>query len=78
MLDNAYAKKMFIKYSLGQALGMASGASLAVQWLRFHASTAGGFGSIPAQEIRADKGFPGGSDGKESAPMQKTPGLIPE
>ena len=49
MLDNAYAKKVFIKYSLGRALGMASGASLAVQWLRFHASTAGGIGSIPDQ-----------------------------
>ena len=57
---------------------MASGASLAVQWLRFQASTAGGTGSIPAQELRAHKGFPGGSDGKESATRQKTLGLIPE
>ena len=56
---------------------MASGTSLEVQWLRFHTYTAGGIGSIPAQEIRAHKGFLGGSDGKESVTRQKTPGLIP-
>ena len=45
-----------------------------VQWLRLCAPNAGGPGLIPGQGTR---GFPGGSDGKESACNAGDPGLIP-
>ena len=45
-----------------------SGTSLAVQWLRLHASTAGGTGSIPDGELKKERegGREGGRKGSDS------------
>ena len=54
------------------------GNSLAVQWLRFHASTAGGMGLIPVWRINLITwGFPDSSVGKDSACNAGDPGWIP-
>ena len=55
------------------------GNSLAVQWLRFHASTTGGMGLIPVWRINLITwGFPDSSVGKDSACSAGDPGWIPE
>ena len=67
------------------------GTSLVVQWLRLHAAYTGGLGSIPGQGTRShmlqlrvsaatvrSQGFPGGSDGEESAYNTGDPGSIPQ
>ena len=54
------------------------GNSLAVQWLRFHASTTGGMGLIPVWRINLITwGFPDSSVGKDSACNAGDPGWIP-
>ena len=59
------------------------GTFLVVQWLRVHAPNAGGQGLIPGQGTKIPHpstcilGFPGGSEGKESACSVGHEGSIP-